>query len=204
VGVVAVPPPMRYCPVHLQGNYGYTSSEGVNLARGSTSEIPFTQLDYFFVNDRSISKELRFDFQYPQHILQEIASNDLSEIKTENTFRPTILGNWVDLNINEGSPYVFRVQRHIVSKSHLKTSFKHVGNPPQKHYEVNFDNSMDTRMDIDGRSEVHPLTTQHYEVKLKVNHAMTHMRHKVKTLLLSENNMKNDVMEMSPATTTTT
>jgi hypothetical protein len=41
--------------------------------------------------DQSIPKELRFNFQYPQNILQEIAFSDLSKIKTKNTFTLT---NW--------------------------------------------------------------------------------------------------------------
>jgi hypothetical protein len=54
-------------------------------------------------------------------------------------------------------------------------------------------------------SEVHPLTEQLYKVKLKVNHAMTHMPRKVKTILLSDSNMIiKDVMEMSPSITKTT
>jgi hypothetical protein len=205
IGSVVMPHAMHNFPFHFQGSYGYTSSRGVNLALGSTREISFPQLDCFFVYDQSIPKELRFNFRYPQNILQEIASNDLSEIKTENTFGPTILGNWVNLNMNEESPYVFRVVRHIVSKKYLRTSSKHVGDPPRKHYEINFHRSTDTHVPIAEGSEVHPLTEQLYKVKLKVNHAMTHMPRKVKTILLSDSNMIiKDVMEMSPSITKTT
>jgi hypothetical protein len=207
IGSVAMPLAIHNFPLHFQGSYGYTSSGGVNLAHGSTHEIFFPQLDCFFVYNQSIPKELRFNFRYPQNILEEIALSDLSEIKTENTFGPTILGNWVNLNMNEESPYVFRVERHIVSKNYLRTSLKHVGDPPltRKHYEINFDKSTDTHVPIDEGSEVHPLTKQLYKVKLKINHAMTHMPRKVKTILLSDNNrIIKDVMEMSPSTTKTT
>ncbi len=137
--------------------------------------------------------------------MQEIASSDLLEIKTENTFGPTILGNWVNLNMNEESPYVFRVVWHIVSKKYLRTSLKHVRDPLQKHYEINFDRSIDTHVAIDEGSEVHPLTKHLYKVKLKVNHAMTRMLRKVKTILLLDNiKIIKDVMEMLPSTTKTT
>jgi hypothetical protein len=205
IGSVAMPPAIHNFPFHFQGSYGYTSSRGVNLALGSTREISFPQLDGFFVYDQSIQKELMFNFRYPQNILQEIASSDLSEIKTKNTFGPTILGNWVNLNMNKESPYVFRVVRHIVSKKYLRTSLKHVGDPPRKHYEINFDRSIDKHVPIDEGSEVHPFTKQLYKVKLKVNHAMTHMPRKVKTVELSDSiRIIKDVMEMSPSTTKTT
>jgi hypothetical protein len=210
IGSVVMPPAIHNFPFHFQGIYGYTSSRGVNLALGNTREIFFPQLDCFFVDNQSIPKELKFNFRYPQNILQKIALSDLSEIKTENTFGPTILGNWVNLNMNEESPYVFRVVRHIVSKKYLRTSLKHVGDPPRKHYEINFHRSTntrvpDTRVPIDEGSEVQPLTEQLYKVKLKVNHAMTHMPRKVKTILLSDSNrIIKDVMEMSPSTTKTT
>ncbi len=117
------------------------------------------------------------------------------------------MGNWVNSNMKEESPYVFHVTQYIVSKKHLRTSLKHVGDPPltRKHYEINFDRSIDTHVPIDKGSEVHPLAKQHYKVELKVNHAMTHMPHKVKTIILTDSDkIIKYVMEMSPSTTNTT
>jgi hypothetical protein len=137
--------------------------------------------------------------------LQEIASSDLSEIKTENTFRPTILGTWENLSTNKESPYVFHVARHIVSKSHLRTSFKDEKDPLRKKYEINFHRSTDTHVvGIDRQNEDRSCIKQDYEVKLKVNHAMAHMPRKVKVIELSEDKRRNCVMEMSPSTTETT
>jgi hypothetical protein len=105
----------------------------------------------------------------------------------------------VNLNLEEMSPYVFSVQREIVSKVKLRGSKKHVGNPPHTRiqYYVKYDRSTNER------SEVLLHAKQSYKVELKVNHAMTHMLHKVKTL--SENNkIIENVMEMSSATSETT
>jgi len=192
-GVVAMPYTIHDYPPHAQGTYCYTSSGGTNFTQGSNHDVPFVQLHCYHVNDRCISKNLKYNFRYPQHILQQIASSDLSEIKTENTFRATIVGNWVNLN-HKISPYVFSVKRHIISKEKLRGSKKHVGNPPHTRiqYEVRYDRSIDTQV-----------TKQYYEVALKVNHAMTHMPRKVNTMSLSESNKIfkiKDVMEMLPST----
>jgi hypothetical protein len=192
--------PLIHFFLRFQGGYGYSRSSGVNLAHGNTHEIPFSQLGCFFVHDKSIPQELRFNFQYPQNVLQEIASSDLSEIKTQNTFEPRILGNWVDLNMNERNEYVFRVERHIVSKEHLRSSLKHIGDPPftRKHYEINFDRSTDTHVPIDEGIEVPPLTMQCYEVTLWINHAMSNLPRKNTMTSLSEKNMIiKDVMGIS-------
>jgi len=198
IGGVAMPHAIHDFPLHAQGTYGYTSSGGTNFTQGSNHDVPFVQLGYYHVNDQCIPKELTYNFQYPQHILQQIAATDSSEIKTENTFWSTIVGNWVNLN-NKMSPYVFSVERHIVSKEKLRGSEKHVGNPPhtQIQYEVKYDRSTDER------SEVRSHIKQSYKVELEVNHAMTHMPQKVNTLQLSEtkNILKiENVMEMLPST----
>jgi len=129
IGGVGMPHAIHDFPLHAQGTYGYTSSGGTNFTQGSNHDVPFVQLGYYHVNDQCIPKELTYNFQYPQHILQQIASSDSSEVKTKNTFWSTIVGNWVNLN-NKMSPYVFSVERHIVSKEKLRGSKKHVGNPP--------------------------------------------------------------------------
>jgi hypothetical protein len=193
IGVVAMPYTIHDYPPHAQGTYCYTSSGGTNFTQGSNYDVPFIQLHCYHVNDQYTSTNLKYKFRYPQHILQQIASSDLSEIKTENTFRATIVGNWVNLN-HKMSPYVFSVKRHIISKEKLRGSKKHVGNPPhtQIQYEVKYDRSTDTQV-----------TKQYYEVALKVNHAMTHMPRKVKTMELSESNKIFEikgVMEMLPST----
>ncbi len=200
IGGVAMPHDIHNFPLHAQGTYGYTSSRGTNFTQGNNHDVPFVQFRCYHVNDRCTSKELKYFFQYPQHVLQQIASNDLSEIKTENTFQPTIVGNWVNLNLEEMSPYVFSVQRHIVSKEKLRGSKKYVGNPPHTRiqYEVRYDRSTDER------SEVLFHAKQSYKVELKVNHAMTHMPHKVNKKSLSENNkIIENVMEMSSPTSET-
>jgi len=101
--------------------------------------------------------------------------------------------------------YVFFVERHIISKETLRGSKKHVGNPPhtQTQYGVRYDKSSDTHVSIDERNEVHLPTKQCYEVVLKINHAMTHMPRRVKTMALSKNKnilMIENVMEMLPST----
>jgi hypothetical protein len=52
------------------------------------------QLDCFFVDDQSIQSELRYNFQYPQEVLQDIALGDSSKIKTKKTFWPIIVGEF--------------------------------------------------------------------------------------------------------------
>jgi hypothetical protein len=193
IGVVAMPYTIHDYPPHVQGTYYYTSSGGTNFTQGSNYDVPFVQLHCYHVSDRCISKNLKYNFRYPQHILQQIASSDSSEIKTENTFRATIVGNWVNLN-HKMSPYVFSVKRYIVSKKELRGAKKLVGNPPHTRiqYEVRYDRSIDTQV-----------TKQYYEVALKVNHAMTHMPRKVNTMSLSESNKIfkiKDVMELLPST----
>ncbi|CAM6060032.1 unnamed protein product [Sphagnum tenellum] len=157
IGVVAMPYTIHDYPPHCQGNYCYTSSRGTNFTQGSNHDVPFVQLCCYRVNDRCISKGLKYNFRYPPHILQQIASSDSSGIKTENTFWATIVGNWVNLN-HKMSPYVFSVKRHIISKEKLRGSKKHVGNPPHTRiqYEVKYDRSTDTHV-----------TKQYYEVALK-------------------------------------
>jgi hypothetical protein len=204
-------------PLHARGKYNYAWTGGDNLAHGNTQEMYFSQLDCFFVDDHSIQSELRYNFRYPQEVLQDIALGDSSKIKTEKTFRPTIVSNWVNLNMNEQSPYIFSVERHIVSKEHLKRSLKCEGNPPftQKHYEVNFnetrqlDRSMitqsptDIHLTINEGSEV-TVIKQCYKVNLKVNHAMTHVPHKAKVIPLRHSDTNpmiiEGVMKMSSST----
>jgi hypothetical protein len=204
-------------PLHARGKYNYAWTGGDNLAHGNTQEMYFSQLDCFFVDDQSIQSELRYNFQYPQEVLQDIALGDSSKIKTEKTFWPTIVSNWVNLNMNDESPYIFSVERHIVSKEHLKRSFKSEGNPPftQKRYEVSFNETgqlnrsmttqspTDIHLTINEGSEV-PVIKQFYKVNLKVNHAMTHMPHKAKVIPLRHSDTNpmivEGVMKMSSST----
>jgi hypothetical protein len=127
-------------PLHVQGKYIHAWTRGDNLPHGNTQEMYLSQLNCFFVDDQSIQSELNYNFQYPQEVLQDITLGDSSKIKTEKTFWPIIVSNWVNLNMNDESPYIFSVERHIVSKKHLKRSLKFEGNPAftQKHYEVSF------------------------------------------------------------------
>ncbi len=204
-------------PLHARGKYNYAWTGGDNLGHGNTQEMCFPQLDCFFLHDQSIQSELRYNFQYPQEFLQDIALGDSLKIETEKTFWPTIVSNWVNLNMNDESPYIFSVERHIVSKEHLKRSLKCEGNPPftQKHYEVSFnetgqlDRSMitqsptDIHLTINEGSEV-PIIKQCYKVNLKVNHAMTHMPHKAKVIPLRHSDTNpmivEGVMKMSSST----
>jgi hypothetical protein len=199
---------MLRAEAHGHGEANYVHRRGGSAAHGNIGEISFRQLDSFFVHDRGSNDKLQYNFLYPQNVLQEIAS-DWSDFKTENTFRPTIVGNWENLNENEKNKYIFHVKRHIISKANLRKSFKLVGDPPyiQKHFEVNFDKSTDThepisdtrgpiddtRVTINDTNEdttkVPPLTIQCYEVTLWVNHKMNELHHKVTTMSLSENNM---------------
>ncbi|CAK9883262.1 unnamed protein product [Sphagnum jensenii] len=204
-------------PLHARGKYNYAWTGGDNLAHGNTQEMYFSQLDCFFVDDQSIQSELRYNFQYPQEVLQDIALGDSSKIKTEKTFWPTIVSNWVNLNMNDESPYIFSVERHIVSKEHLNRSWKYEGNPPftQKRYEVSFNETgqlnrsmttqspTDIHLTINEGSEV-PVNKQFYKVNLKVNHAMTHMPHKAKVIPLRHSDTNpmivEGVMKMSSST----
>jgi hypothetical protein len=70
----------------------------------------FSQLDCFFVDDQSIQSELRYNFQFSLEVLQDIALGDSSKIKTKRTFWPIIVNNWVNLNMNDESPYIFSVE----------------------------------------------------------------------------------------------
>jgi hypothetical protein len=204
-------------PLHARGKYNYAWTGGDNLAHGNTQEMYFSQLDFFFVDDHSIQSELRYNFQYPQEVLQDIALGDSSKIKTEKTFRPTIVSNWVNLNMNDESPYIFSVERHIVSKEHLKRSLKSEGNLAltQKHYEVNFNEigQLDRSMITQSPTDIHltikegskvPVIKQFYKVDLKVNHAMTHMPHKAKVIPLRHSDTNpmivEGVMKMSSST----
>jgi hypothetical protein len=204
-------------PLHARGKYNYAWTGGDNLAHGNTQEMYFSQLDCFFVDDHSIQSELRYNFRYPQEVLQDIALGDSSKIKTEKTFRPTIVSNWVNLNMNDQSPYIFSVERHIVSKEHLKRSLKCEGNPPfvQKHYEVSFNETgqLDRSMITQSPTDIHltinegnevTVIKQGYKVNLKVNHAMTHMVHKAKVIPLRHSDTNpmivEGVMEMSSST----
>jgi hypothetical protein len=186
--------------LHAHGKYSYAWTGGDNLGHGNTQEIYFSQLDCFFVDDHSTQKILKYNFQYPQEVLQDIALGDSSKITTEKTFWPTIESNWVNLNMNEDSPYIFSVERHFVSKEHLKSSLKLEGNPPftQKRYEVNFnetrqpDRSMTTQFPSDthltiGEGSEARVIKQSYKVDLKVNHAMTHMPFNAKVISLRHN-----------------
>ncbi len=203
--------------LHAEAKYKYAWTGGDNRAHGNTQEICFSQLDCFFVDDHSMESELRYNFRYPQEVLQDIALGDSSKIKTDKTFRPTIVSNWANLNMNDESPYIFNVERHIVSKNHLKKSFKCEGEPPftQKHYEVSFneigppDTSMitqslsDIRLNTNEGSEV-PVIKQCYKVNFKVNHAMTHIRHKTEVTHLRHSDtdpmIVDRVMKMSSPT----
>jgi hypothetical protein len=211
-----------HLPLHVRGKYNYAWTGGDNnLAHGNTQEMYFSQFDCFSVVDHSIQSELRYNFQYPQEVLQDIALGDFSKIKTEKTFQPTIVSNWENLNMNDESPYIFSVERHIVSKEHLKRSLKSEGDLvfKQKYYEVNFnetgqlDRSMITQSPIDIRltikegSEVpviEQFQRQFYKVDLKVNHAMTHMPHKAKVIPLRHSDTNpmivEGVMKMSSST----
>jgi hypothetical protein len=168
----------------------------------------FSQLDCFFVDDQSIQSELRYNFQYPQEVLQDIALGDSSKIKTEKTFWPTIESNWVNLNMNDESPYIFSVERHIVSKEHLKRSLKSERSLAlaQKDYEVNFNETrqLDRSMITQSPTDIHltikegskvPVIKQFYKVDLKVNHAMTHMPHKAKVIPLRHSDTNPMIVE---------
>jgi hypothetical protein len=191
-------------PLHARGKYNYAWTGGDNLAHGNTQEMYFSQLDCFFVDDHSIQSEVRYNFRYPQEVLQDIALGDSSKIKTEKTFWPTIVSNWGNLNMNVQSPYIFSVERHIVSKEHLKRSVNCEGNPPftQNHYEVSF-NDTDIHLTINEGSEV-TVIKQCYKVNLKVNHAMTHLPHKAEVIPLRHSDTNpmivEGVMEMSSST----
>jgi len=168
---------------------------GTNFTQGSNHDVPFVQLNCYHVNDQGSPKNLTYKFQCPQHILQQFASSDSSDFKTENTFRATIVGNWEGLNYKM-SPYVFSVNGHIISKKYLRQSIEY--SRPTGHF---------NEYPLTGHFNKYPLTGDFnkykYAVALKVNHAMTHMPHKVNTVTLSESNnilKEEDVMEMEPAT----
>jgi hypothetical protein len=193
--------PLRHnLPLHARGKYNYAWTGGDNLAHGNTQEMYFSQLDCFFVDDHSIESEWRYNFRYPQEVLQDIALGDSSKIKTEKTFWPTIVSNWGNLNMNVQSPYIFSVERHIVSKEHLKRSLKCEGNPPftQSRYEVSFNETRqldtDIHLTINEGSEV-TVIKQCYKVNLKVNHAMTHILYKAKVIPLCHNDTNPMIVE---------
>jgi hypothetical protein len=142
--------------------------------------------------------------------LQDIALGDSSKIKTKKTFWLIIVSNWVNLNMNDESPHIFSVERHIVSKEHLKRSLKFEGNLAftQKYYEISFnetgqlDRSMITQsptnihLTINGGSEV-SVIKQCYKMNLKVNHAMMHIPHKVKVIPICHSDTNPMIVEVS-------
>jgi hypothetical protein len=109
------------------------------------------------------------------------------------------------------------VERHIVSKEHLKRSLKSERNPTftQEHYEVSFneigqlDKSMITQSPIDIHLTINEgievlVIKQCYKVNLKVNHVMMHIPHKVKVIPLCHSDTNpmivEGVMKMSSST----
>jgi hypothetical protein len=182
-----------------QANGSGAWTKGDNPTHGNTQEICFSQLDHFFVDDHSTQSELRYNFHYPQEVLQDIALGDSSKIKTEKTFCPTIVSNWENLNTNDRSPYIFCVERYIVFKEHLKRILECEGNLPftQKRYEASL-NDTDIHLTID---EGRKVFKQCYKVDLKVNHAMTDIPAKAEMRRLCHSDSPIvGVMEMSSST----
>jgi hypothetical protein len=203
--------------VRLALNYMHAWTRGENLTQGNTLETFFRQLDHFFVDEYHDQTQFSYHFHYPQEVLQDIALGASSKIKTENTFCPIIVSNWVILNENKESPYTFFVVRDIVSKEYLKRSLESKGNPAstQREYEVSSNEirqpnrSMitqslpDIQLTIDERIEV-PIDKQFYQVELQVNHAMTHMPLKPEVKVLRHSDTEpmiiKGVMEMLSST----
>ncbi len=80
IGGVAMPHYIHNFPLHAQGTYGYTNSRGTNFTQGHNHDVPFVQFRCYHVNDRCTSKELKYNFQYPQHVLQQIAQKSEQRI----------------------------------------------------------------------------------------------------------------------------
>lgn len=148
----------------LGGSLTHTHTVGTGITHTQSIETIVDQLDGFEVNRESQESNMIYRFNYPRQSLDHAIAQfqDTGFPKICNTFEPSIIGEWhvSDTDVNNCAGYNFEVERRFFSIEDLIQSRK------------------------DGTSNLRSIP-QLYQVRLEVNHAMSHI-HNYRTLQLLE------------------
>jgi hypothetical protein len=146
------------------GSATHTRTVGTGISHTHPIENIVDQLDGFEVNRESQESNMIYRFNYPQQSLDHAITQfkDTGFPKICNTFEPSIIGEWhvSETDVNNCAWYNFEVERSFFSIEDLMQSRK------------------------DGTSNLRSIP-QLYQVRLEVNHAMSHI-HNYRTLQLLE------------------
>jgi len=139
--------------MQVQGNLGVMDTFGDSHAIAATMESSNTQFGSFLVNSNDCPSSLNFNFLYHVDIMEEITKGcrQFMHAGINKTLWPTIVGEWVPLDKEQCRLYKFKVEREIASIGSLRRST--------------------------AKGERHVFMQQRYEVKMFINHAMSHIHH---------------------------
>jgi hypothetical protein len=139
--------------MQAQGNLGVIDTFGDSCAIAATMESSNTQFAGFLVNPNECPGSLNFNFLYHVEILEEIAKGcrQFMHAGINKTLWPTIVGEWVPLDMEEARLYKFKTERDITSIGSLRKSA--------------------------AKGEMPMFMQQRYEVSMFINHVMNHIHH---------------------------
>jgi len=137
----------------VQRNLGVIDMSGDSHATAVTTESSNTQFAGFLVNPNECQSSLNFNFLYPVEICEEIKKNcsQFMHAGINKTFWPTIVGEWVPLDMEQSCLYKFKTERDITSIGSLRRST--------------------------AKGEMPSFMQQRYEVSMFINHSMNHIHH---------------------------
>jgi len=149
----------------LGGNLTRTHTVGTGLSYTDSIETIVDQLDGFEVSRESQESKMIYRFNYPRQSLDHAIAqfHDTGFPKICNTFEPSIIGEWhvSETDVNKCAVYRFEVERRFFSIEDL----------------------MQSRKDRTSNLQSIP---QQYEVRLDVNHAMSHIHNYQTSQLLGD------------------
>ncbi len=171
-GEILVP----FLGIQAGGGDGQTTERGSSFAH----EISVRQLSSYYVTSKCRGSSLVYNFLYPQEVKAHIADDkqgprELITSEIGGTFEPTVVGEWDGLDQSRKCNYIFKTQRDIISIQGLRRSH--------------------------GSGQEPECIKQPYELRLWVNHSMTHIlhRHEIKELRAPKVNILKHVIGAKPA-----
>jgi hypothetical protein len=160
------------------GTLTHTHIVGTGLSHKHSIETIVDQLDGFEVSRESQESKMIYRFNYPRQSLDHAIAQfrDTGFPKICNTFEPNIIGEWQvsKTDLKECAMYRFEVERRFFSMEDLMQSCK------------------------DGTSNLRSIPQQ-YEVRLDVNHAMSHIHNYQTSQLLEGDGILKGVIKAHPA-----
>jgi hypothetical protein len=157
--------------IQAGGGDGETTEK--SSSRAHENSVPYVRS--FYVTSKCRQRSLVYNFLYPEEVLAHIADDkqgarELITSEIGGTFEATIIGEWNGLDQSKMCKYIFKTQRDITSIKGLRQSHR--------------------------KGKKRKCINQQYKLHLWVNHSMTHILQRQKSIELRapENPTLEDVI----------